>query len=343
MKRVGEMALGLIGIFILKKNNMNIKNLLGQNSHWQVNKELARKIGIEPALLLSEIIDSYDYFKERNELVKYDGVLYYFQTSEKIQEKTSLSYKKQKSCIDVLLKHGFIKTTLKGIPAKLHFSVCEDKILHFFNLRIDKGEGAVLPKGKNLNDSNVESIYKENIIKKEDKKNNIKKRKTATIDDVIAVLPPNSEQLIPCLREWMEYKLARGESYLLSTISTTVNKLLKGCEGNAAILQAMVDKSIASNYSGMFALPAFEVKRILESGEKKSLPFPLEVKRKDMITNKWVMEEFGMDIRSIFKENGFQENHEYCKFIREHLEDKYSRPKGILFDSEEYHRDVNNL
>lgn len=211
----------------------------------------------------------------------------------------------------------------------------------------DSNPSNVGNKSESNSDSNPtyynNNYNKENIDNNNKKEKNIKKRKTATIDDVIAVLPPNSEQLIPCLREWMEYKLARGESYLLSTISTTVNKLLKGCEGNAAILQTMVDKSIASNYSGMFALPAFEVKRILEGGEKKSLPFPLEVKRKDMITNKWVMEEFGMDIRSIFKENGFQENHEYCKFIREHLEDKYNRPKGILFDSEEYHREVNGL
>ncbi len=181
---------------------MKIKKLIGQNAYWQVNKELAQKIGIEPALLLSEIIDCYDYFKERNELVKYDGVLYYFQTSEKIEEKTSLSYRKQKSCIKVLLDNGFIKTTVKGIPAKLHFHACEDNILNFFGLSINDNvnttfsevSNTVLAKRENLDCHNANSIYKENNNKELNNKNNNKNEYSHTQENSEKAFGKGKEQ-----------------------------------------------------------------------------------------------------------------------------------------------------
>lgn len=111
-----------------------ITKILGQSSFWMVNKAIAKHLkNNDAALLLSELIDKYDYFKTKNDLI--DGRFYY--TSEMIFNNLNISYHQQKSCIKILVNAGFIETKLTGIPAKLHFKIIENKILSFLNTGIE--------------------------------------------------------------------------------------------------------------------------------------------------------------------------------------------------------------
>lgn len=109
---------------------MNIKNVLSTNAHWQVNKHLSRVFGdLRAAVLLSELIDCYLFFEKENKLEEYNGDMYFYETSEKMEEKTTLSYREQKTVISISEKAEVIKTKRMGTPAKLYFSVCEDNLL----------------------------------------------------------------------------------------------------------------------------------------------------------------------------------------------------------------------
>lgn len=101
-----------------------LKQILSNQSHWQVNKDFAREYGLECAVLMTELIDKWSY---------YDFTEWFYNTSESIEEFTTLTYHKQKKCIEVLTNAGFIETSLKGTPAKQHFKVIESQILNFFN------------------------------------------------------------------------------------------------------------------------------------------------------------------------------------------------------------------
>lgn len=169
---------------------MNIKNVLSTNAHWQVNKHLSRVFGdLRAAVLLSELIDCYLFFANENKLTEYNGDMYFYETSEKMEDKTTLSYREQKTVISILENTGVIKTKRMGTPAKLYFSVCEDKIWELLKSNFDKNANQELTKtqiknlsfvktriDKNANQdvAKTQNIYnKENNIKKINKENNI--------------------------------------------------------------------------------------------------------------------------------------------------------------------------
>jgi hypothetical protein len=171
---------------------MNIKNVLSGGAHWQVNKHLSRIFGdLRAAVLLSDFIDSYLFFEEKGQLYERDGLLWFFETSEKTEEKTMLSYREQKKCIAILEKHGVIKVGLYGQPAKLHFSICEDKIWQLLNSSID--ENAILELSKSQNYLYKEYKHKEYINQE---KENLKfSQSTKKKDDYLEKKENNSTLL----------------------------------------------------------------------------------------------------------------------------------------------------
>ena len=138
---------------------MSIKKLLSQNAFWQVNKAMAKLIGVDAALILSDLIAREEYFKSKNMLVSINGNGYFFVTSDDIENTTTYSYHIQKKCIKVLKEHGMIETFLRGIPAKTHYMVVESKVEECFKSSSEK-----INKLKDLNQS-IE-IIKEPVIKK---------------------------------------------------------------------------------------------------------------------------------------------------------------------------------
>ena len=115
---------------------MNIlKNTLTKTAFWQINKGAVKLLGVETALLFTELIDSYYYFQERDMLTE-DG--FFFRTTDDMEEQTGLSYHKQTNGVDKLEAAGLIETDLRGIPAKRHFKILEDNVLNFLNTSIQK-------------------------------------------------------------------------------------------------------------------------------------------------------------------------------------------------------------
>lgn len=142
-----------------------INKILGQTAFWVVNKAIAKILKCnDSALLLSDLVDKFQYFKSENSLI--DG--FFFYTSEKIEENLNISYKKQKKCIELLKKYELIETKLIGVPAKLHFTVRYNKILQMLQTSIAQMEKLELPKSKNI----IKDNNNRNIIIDELKKEN---------------------------------------------------------------------------------------------------------------------------------------------------------------------------
>lgn len=106
-----------------------LSKLLGQDAFWMINKDLAKKVGIEAALILSDLISKYEYFEGLGQLKKYDGESYFYYTTESIKEETTLGRRSQDAGIKILIEKCLIKTLVKGTPAKKHFTILEDNIL----------------------------------------------------------------------------------------------------------------------------------------------------------------------------------------------------------------------
>lgn len=129
--------------------------ILAQSNWWTVNKTISKVVWVEASLLLSDLCDKYEYFSNRNELIIYEWLEYFYNTAECIEEDTTLSYKVQKRCIDILETNWLIKTKLMWVPAKLHFTICEDKILLLLQSSIAEKSKLVLPKSETNNNKQI--------------------------------------------------------------------------------------------------------------------------------------------------------------------------------------------
>tara|TARA_R110000824_G_scaffold89988_1_gene220241 strand:- start:900 stop:1565 length:666 start_codon:yes stop_codon:yes gene_type:complete len=121
-----------------------MKHLLSSSAYLIVNKKLATKVGIKEAILLADLISKEQYFID-NKMTD-DG--WFFNTAKNIENDTTLSRHKQSVAIKNLIKKGFIKTKLKGLPASLHFKIIDIKILNFLNTGIKKSKDPDIQKVK---------------------------------------------------------------------------------------------------------------------------------------------------------------------------------------------------
>ena len=137
-----------------------LKNILSQNSYWVINKTMTKRIGLEITLLLSDLITKEEYFEKKNQLVEDE---WFFNTSENIEEDTTLSYHKQRIHIKKLEELGFIETKRMGLPAKQYFKISKDIILLFLKQDLKEFKNLSL---KNLRTcpEEIQELYNNNKI-----------------------------------------------------------------------------------------------------------------------------------------------------------------------------------
>lgn len=102
---------------------MNLKNVIGNGSHWMINKKLAKEIGLEATVFLQHLIDiEEEFFGIGNE---------FYQQQERILEYLPISERSIRDCQRILVDKKFISIVKKGIPAKNWFKINHEEILVF--------------------------------------------------------------------------------------------------------------------------------------------------------------------------------------------------------------------
>ena len=112
------------------------KSILASTPFLILNKCLLVNLGVEASLVLSDLLQKEQYFKESCQ--NNDG--FFFNVTNDISCSTTLSYYQIKQALSVLEKWGIIQVVLKGVPAKKHFKIDHTQILNFLNTRIEKNE-----------------------------------------------------------------------------------------------------------------------------------------------------------------------------------------------------------
>ncbi len=137
----------------------SLYELLRADGSIVINKNLARAIGLNEAVIYSELLSRYFYFDERGRLGP-DG--YFYNTLADLESGTTLTQRQQDPAIKKLLKLGLIKSKLAGIPAKRHFKIVDDADLLMSIL-----DGGRVIAGKSvkylLSDDNMPDILREKL------------------------------------------------------------------------------------------------------------------------------------------------------------------------------------
>ena len=105
------------------------------------------------------------------------------------------------------------------------------------------------------------------IKRKEKKGNEIKEKETKekSFLDVIQI----SEDLKPILIEWLEYKKSRKETYKSEkSLQALANELTRLSNNDQLTARAIIEKSMANNWAGIFALKT-EIKQDSRAGYKQ--------------------------------------------------------------------------
>lgn len=89
------------------------------------NKDIAKKWGIDCALMLGELASESEYWRKQGKLE--DG--YFYSTVKNIEENTTLSDKKQRTALALLKELGIVDFKLKGLPAKRYIKINEDALM----------------------------------------------------------------------------------------------------------------------------------------------------------------------------------------------------------------------
>lgn len=163
-----------------------LKQILGQNSHWQVNKDISRAFGIEAAVLLSDLIDKWIYHGYPE---------WFYNTSDNIQNDTTLTRRQQEKVIGILQSNQLIEFEVRGTPPKKHFKVLENNILNVFkealsqnvqNVQINLAETYKL-NCTNRTNKNVQNVQQIRI----NNNNNNNKNKNKEISNALHFLEDN--------------------------------------------------------------------------------------------------------------------------------------------------------
>lgn len=104
---------------------MDLFTVLNANNYQVYNREIAKKIGINATIILTELIDKFGYFEKAGLLT--DGDWFYL-TIEDVYERTALSRDAQDGALKKLKALEFFETRQMGLPAKRHFKLRKDKI-----------------------------------------------------------------------------------------------------------------------------------------------------------------------------------------------------------------------
>lgn len=96
-----------------------------QQPYYNVNKILLKKLGLDLAVLIDDLLDQFIYFHKKQQLVQFikNDDFYFFSTFERIERDTGFKRTKQQKLIKKLEEMNLIITTRKGIPPKRYIAI----------------------------------------------------------------------------------------------------------------------------------------------------------------------------------------------------------------------------
>ena len=198
------------------------KSILATTPFLIINKGLLVNLGVDASLVLSDLIQKEQYFKDSSQ----DNGGYFFNVTNDISCSTTLSYFQIKNAISVLEKWGIIQVVLKGVPAKKHFKIDHSQILNFLTSSIEKSEELDCKNFNNkiLNNSSSINNNKEIIIKNK----KVYTRKEKFLNDIKDLEP--KEHIEDFVDYWTEENNAGKERWMMEKTWSTLLRYKRWCK-----------------------------------------------------------------------------------------------------------------
>lgn len=147
------------------------KQLLMSSNYYTLNKQIVKTLGIEPAFLLTILIEASDGLA--------DDEGWFYQTIEKIGELTGIGRHKQDKIIKDLIESKILEQKNKGVPCKRYFKInyemIENLVFQKQQTSLSQNDKLDCKKETNLFVKNSQTCLSQNGNNKEHNINNINK------------------------------------------------------------------------------------------------------------------------------------------------------------------------
>jgi hypothetical protein len=154
-----------------KMQEKTFKQLLMSSNYYTLNKQVVKTLGIEPAFLLTILIEASDGLADE------EG--WFYQTIEKIGELTGIGRHKQDKIIKDLIESKILEQKNKGVPCKRYFKInyemIENLVFQKQQTCLSQNDKLDCKKETNLFVKNSQTCLSQNGNKKEHNINNINK------------------------------------------------------------------------------------------------------------------------------------------------------------------------
>ena len=190
---------------------MSLYDILRADGSIVINKNLIHGIGLNEAILFSELLSREAYFESRNQLI--DG--YFFNTIDDLQSGTGIGEKPQRKAIAELKRLGLIKCILKGIPPKRYFKIIKDEDVLNKYLRKGKNKAESQRTSKFLPNGGIESDKWAdlNLTFGRTNNTNINNTKEIILKNLYVVFSKNPEKPLVFFQKLFDYYLNKYEEY----------------------------------------------------------------------------------------------------------------------------------
>lgn len=201
-----------------------LTTVLTTNGYIAVNKTLIKKIGLDEAVILGELLTEYTYWQENN-LLENDM---FYSTQENLEENTGLNVYFQRKALQKLKEFNIIDIAKIGMPARNFFKINFEQLFNVLTTsRATSAQQVVQPVHLNNNKNTNNKPTNSNILFN----NNIKTVKKNLYQKGVDLILnfTTDEKLQNVLIEWFELQLEMyrdsNKSFYLNTLKNRLNKL----------------------------------------------------------------------------------------------------------------------
>ena len=263
------------------------KQLLMSSNYYTLNKQIVKTLGIEPAFLLTILIEASDGLA--------DNEGWFYQTIEKIGELTGIGRHKQDKIIKDLIESKILEQKNKGVPCKRYFKInyeiIENLVFQKQQTSLSQNDKLDCKKETNLFVKNSQTCLSQNDNNKEHNINNIHKElnhkeENASGDDLEKI------------KEWFKRNeidfSKKHENKIIELLkNNSINYILKLFQEQINILKNKKDvKNIAAVFSAHLFKGTCEVNsEVIEQKELEQEKIKNE-QRKEYKGNDKAMEVF---------------------------------------------------
>lgn len=261
---------------------MNIYEILSRDNYLTVNKHLMKSIGLQEAVLLSELCYRRQYLDRSDKLTE-DG--FFYATVEDVEEETALSDYNQRKILERFQAIKLVEVERRGMPAK-RFIRIDEQVLLFLMDFITCSENCTVPE-------DFKNLFLNNSVLNNNNTNN--KSRTIVRDRVSGNSPASSstetsssETPFPISEEPKSKPISGklvSSPKTRKSITQKVNSFIRMCEREAALkgypdnLQRELQKFFIMLGESSTLLPQTTIKEQLAALDKLSAEKRVEAVR----------------------------------------------------------------